>query len=221
LLDTDVVITGWTDARISWPRCRPLDRPRGHPSLLVNETLAGAIRHESAAALCHWWNVSAGVVWRWRRAFGVGRMDSEGSRRLIQAAVEAGAKVTRGVPLSEEECERRSRTNRELDLKRHLHPGYHGPRWTPQELALLGTMPDDALAAQIGKTPGAVRQKREELGIPNPAANSWTAEGIALLGTLPDREVARLLGRSRAAVTQKRCQLGIANPCDRRRRPGS
>jgi hypothetical protein len=56
-------------------------------------------------------------------------MDSEGSRRLIQAAVEAGADVLRGVPLSEGECERRSRTNRELDLKRHLHPGYHGPRW--------------------------------------------------------------------------------------------
>jgi hypothetical protein len=48
---------------------------------------------------------------------------------------------------------RRSRTNRQLDLKRHLHPGYHGPRWTPQELALLGTMPDDEVAAQIGKTP--------------------------------------------------------------------
>jgi hypothetical protein len=154
-------------------------------------------------------------VWR---CLGVGRTDSEGSRRLIQTAAEAGADVTRGVPLSEEGCERRSRTNREKDLKRHLHPGYHGPRWTPQELALLGALPDDEVAAQIGKTPGAVRQKREGLGIPNPTANTWTAEEIALLGTLPDEEVAARLGRSRAAVTQKRCQLGIANPCDRRRR---
>jgi hypothetical protein len=215
-LDTDVVVTGWTDARISWPRCRPLDRPRGHPTLLVNEVLASAIRQESAAALRHWWQVSEAVVWRWRRAFGVGRMDSEGSRRLIQAAAEAGADVRRGVSLSAEECARRNRTNRELDLKRHLHLGYHGPRWTPAELALLGTLRDEEVAARTGKTPGAVRQKREELGIPNPAANRWTAEDLALLGTMPDGEVARLLSRSRAAVTQKRCQLGIDNPCDRR-----
>jgi hypothetical protein len=97
-------------------------------------------------------------------------------------------------------------------------PGDHGPRWTPAEVALLGTMPDEEVAARTGKTPGAVRQKREELGIPNPAANTWTAEDIALLGTLPDEAVAARLGRSRTAVTQKRCQLGIPNPCDRRRR---
>jgi hypothetical protein len=104
--------------------------------------------------------------------------------------VEAGADVTRGVPPSEEECERRSRINRARDLKRHLHPGYHGPRRTPQEVALLGTLPDEEVAARTGKTPGAVRQKREELGIPNPAANRWTAEDIALRGTLPDEAVA-------------------------------
>jgi hypothetical protein len=178
------------------------------------------VRHEAAAAIRHWWRVGVTLVWRWRKALGVGRMDSEGSRRLIQAAAEAGADVLRGVPLSEEECARRSRTNREKGLKRHLHPGYHGPRWTPAEVALLGTLPDDALAAQVGKTPGAVRQKREELGIPNPDADRWTAEDIALLGTLPDEAAARI-GRSRTAVTQKRCQLGIANPCDRRRRPSS
>jgi hypothetical protein len=61
-----------------------------------------------------------------------------------------------------------------------------------------------------------VRQKREELGIPNPAANTWTAEDIALLGTLPDEAVAARLGRSRAAVTQKRCQPGTPNPSDGR-----
>jgi hypothetical protein len=215
-LDTDVVITGWTDARISWPLCRPLDNRMGRPTILLDDELARAVRHEAAAAIRHWWRVGVTLVWRWRRCLGVGRMDSEGSRRLIQAAVEAGADVARGVPLSEEECERRSRTNREKGLKRHLHPGYHGPRWTPAELALLGTMPDDALAAQIGKTPGAMRVMRTRLGIPNPAANRWTAEGIARLGTLPDREVARLVGRSRTAVTQKRCQLGIDNPNDGR-----
>ena|SRR6516165_1896048 len=26
--DYDVVVTSWTDSRISWPRCRPLHHPR-------------------------------------------------------------------------------------------------------------------------------------------------------------------------------------------------
>jgi hypothetical protein len=50
-LDCDVIVTGWMDARISWPRCRPVDVPRMHPSLLVDEELARAIRYESAAAV--------------------------------------------------------------------------------------------------------------------------------------------------------------------------
>jgi hypothetical protein len=63
-----------------------------------------------------------------------------------------------------------------------------------------------------------VRQKREELGLPNPAGKRWSAEGIALLGTLPDREVARRLGRSLQSVTQKRIKLGITNRFDGRKR---
>jgi hypothetical protein len=56
--DAEVYVTGWTDAPISWPRCRPVDVPKSHPSLLVDEELAQAIRNESAAAVCHWWRVS-------------------------------------------------------------------------------------------------------------------------------------------------------------------
>jgi hypothetical protein len=91
--DCDVVVTGWTDARISWPRCRPLGVPRSHPSLLVNEELARALRHESAAAIRLWWGVSVGVVWRWRKVLGVGRTDNEGSARLMRAAAEKGGEA--------------------------------------------------------------------------------------------------------------------------------
>jgi hypothetical protein len=116
--DCLVVVTGWTDARISWPRCRPLDVPRSHPSLLVDDELARAVRQESAAAVRWWWGVSVGVVWRWRKALGVTRATNEGSRRLIRAAAEKGAAAQRGVPLPAEQVERRRQTALELDLGR-------------------------------------------------------------------------------------------------------
>jgi hypothetical protein len=48
LMRGTVIITSWTDARISWPRCR---RPVGnsHPSLLLDTELARAVRTEAAA----------------------------------------------------------------------------------------------------------------------------------------------------------------------------
>jgi hypothetical protein len=76
-----VIVTSWTDARISWPRYRPLDLPRSHPFLLVDEELARAIRHESAAAAQFWWGTSAQVVKRWSKALSVTRTNNEGSRR--------------------------------------------------------------------------------------------------------------------------------------------
>jgi hypothetical protein len=79
--DCDVVVTSWTAARIPWPRCRALDGRGGGSGLLVDEELARAIRQESAAAIAYWWGVNGETVWRWRRAFDVGRMDSPGSRR--------------------------------------------------------------------------------------------------------------------------------------------
>jgi hypothetical protein len=167
--DCDVVVTGWTDARISWPRCRPLDVPRSHPSLLVDDELARAIQHESAAALTHWWGVSDGVVTRWRAAFGVGRVNCEGTHRRMRAASEAGTARTRGRRLPPEAVERRRQTALGLDLARHLRPGCnYGPWWSRAELALLGKLPDDVVAARIGRTPDAVRCKRQKLRVPNP-----------------------------------------------------
>ncbi|HEY7425024.1 MAG TPA: hypothetical protein VH682_12405 [Gemmataceae bacterium] len=166
--DCDVVVTSWTDARISWPRCRPIDVPRSHPSLLVNEELARAIRHESAAAIRFWWGVSAGVVHRWRRALEVTRTSNEGSQRLICAAAELGAEQQRGKRLTPEEVERRRLTARDLGLGRYLQTGYHGPWWTKDEVALLGHLPDEEVARRTGRSVNAVRQKRETLGRSRP-----------------------------------------------------
>jgi hypothetical protein len=158
--DCDVVITGWTAARISWPRCRALGDRGGGSGILLDEELARAVRQESAAAIRHWWGVSVGVVWRWRKALGVGRTDNAGSRRLIHAAAAEGGEAIRDRGLTPEEVERCRRTNRALGLGRNLWPGYHGPRWTPQQLALLGTLPDEEVANRTGRTPNAVRVMR-------------------------------------------------------------
>src|SRR5262249_29899305 len=155
----------WTDARLSWPRCRPLEG-RCHPWLLVEEELARAIRHESAAALGYWWGVSEGVVCRWRKALGVGRADGAGSRRLIQAPADGGAEPTRGTDPPSHQVERRRRTAIALNLGRNLVTGYHGPLWAEEDIALLSTEPDALIAGRLGKTLNAVRLKREELGSP-------------------------------------------------------
>jgi hypothetical protein len=163
--DCEVVIKGWTDARISWPRCLPVGT-KGHPSLLVDKELARAIRHESAAALRYWWGVSDGVVTRWRKALGVGRVNCPGSHRLIRDASEQGAARLRGKELPPEQVERRRRTALEQNFAARLIPGYHGPRWTRRELALLGTDHDEAVAARIGRTPNAVGVMRRRRKVP-------------------------------------------------------
>ena len=45
-----VVITSWTNARISWARCRRVEC-KSHPSLLLDGELARAVRTEAAAAV--------------------------------------------------------------------------------------------------------------------------------------------------------------------------
>jgi hypothetical protein len=163
--DCNVVVTSWTDARIPWPRCQPAEG-RSAPWLLVDEELARAIRHESALALRFYWGVSARVVWEWRRAFGIARSGTEGSRRLIRAASAKGAALTRSRELTPAQCDQRSRRAIEGGYGAFLPPGYHGPRWTPGQLALLGTAPDEEVAAQVGRTARAVRLMRTRRGIP-------------------------------------------------------
>jgi hypothetical protein len=87
-----VIVTGWTAARIPWPRCHRLEG-RSYPWLLVDEELIRAIKHESAVALCYWWGVGDRLVSRWRKAFGVNKLNCEGTQRLVRdAAAQGGAK---------------------------------------------------------------------------------------------------------------------------------
>ena len=209
--DTLVIITSWSSGPIPWPRCRALDSPGGGSGLLVDEELARAVRNESAAAVMHWWAASMTAVCHWRKALGTTRTDNQWTARLMLAAAEKGAEAAKERLWTEEERERCRQVNAEKGLATNLVLGYHGPLWAPEDIALLGTLPDEKVARRTGRTTEAVRQKREELGIPNPAGNRWREDEVALLGTLPDWEVSRQIGRSLQSVTQKRIKLGIAN----------
>ncbi len=48
-------------------------------------------------------------------------------------------------------------------MGRGLSELHHGTRWTPEQLALLGTLPDAEVARRTGRTPNAVRIKRERV----------------------------------------------------------
>jgi hypothetical protein len=141
---------------------------RSHPSLLVNEELARAIRHESAAAIHFWWGVSVGVVWRWRKAFSVGRMDHEGIARLMRAAAEKGGEAFGARGWTEEERERLCQVNARLGLAKNLVLGSPELRWAAWELALLGTVSDHEVARRTGRSVDGVRRKRMKLGIAKP-----------------------------------------------------
>jgi hypothetical protein len=51
-----VVVTGWTDAPIPWPRCRAPGGPRGGSGILLDEELARAVRQNRRAVLKPPWN---------------------------------------------------------------------------------------------------------------------------------------------------------------------
>jgi hypothetical protein len=212
------IVTGWSDAPISWPRCRTVGGHGGGAGLLVCEELARAVRHESNVAVQRWWRVSMFTVCAWRRALGVGMWEPEGSKRLHQALSEAGAAAMQGREFTQAERQAKAERAKAMNLIQHPWAGRQekGQYWTAEQLQLLGTDTDAAIAAQIGRTPEAVRVKRSKLGIPNLADKRWSAEDIALLGTMPDEQVAELVGRTLWAVRLKRSELGIPNPTGNR-----
>ena len=165
LLRGDVHITSWSHSPMRWPRCLPIGK-RGKPTLLVTEELARAIRSESAAAVCWWWGVGVKQIWIWRKSLGVSRTNNEGSRRLMHAASQKGADAMKEREWSDEEREQRRQQTIASGCNANIKPGYNlGPLWTRKELALLGKLPDEEVAKQLGRTKNAVRAKRTRLEI--------------------------------------------------------
>ena len=104
----------------------------------------------------------------WRKALGVSRTDNEGTRRLIQAAAEAGARAARDRPVPPEERERHRQVAREKNLGRYLLPGFNGfnlRAWTRKEDRLVRTLPAAEVVRRTGRTLTAVYDRRSLLGV--------------------------------------------------------
>jgi hypothetical protein len=210
--DRDCFITTLSNAPIPWPRCQPRGQ-QGGSGLWVNAELRRAVRTESAVALMYWFGVSTKVVWLWRKAFGVGgRATTKGSKRAIRAAGLKGAAAMKAKEWTDAERDAKG----ELLKRRGLKPSgrWKGREWTPEQLALLGTDHDEAIAKKFGRTRSAVTSKRVQRKIPAysgwPGGGpEWKPEELALLGTDTDAAVAKKLDRTRSAVSQKRAALKV------------
>jgi transposase-like protein len=219
--DTDCVVTSVSDAPVPWPRVQPTEH-RGGSGLWVCAELVNAIRTESAASLKHHFGVSAGVVWRWRKAFGVGgRATTKGSKRAIRAAAKKGATAVKEKVWTDDELDAKAATAKRLGLK-------PGPRWTPErggwtaeQIARLGSDHDKVIAKKLGRTRSAVTTQRVKRTIPafsgSPGGRAWTDEELALLGTDHDEKIAARIERTPGAVMQKRAARKVPAFRDRRR----
>jgi hypothetical protein len=112
------VVTNWSEAPFSWPRCRPLGATSGSGGgLFVDDELARAVRCESSLAVQVWWGVNSETVWRWRKALGVPRVN-EGSARLLQELHARQAETYRAKKLSPAEVEHRRAASVHEELTR-------------------------------------------------------------------------------------------------------
>jgi hypothetical protein len=94
----------------------------------------------------------------------VTRTNCEGTRRLREAVSAKIGELLRGVALPAERRERMSRAAVKNNQARFLRDRWPGG-WTAEEVALLGTDDDEAVAVRIGRSRTAVRAKRWEPGV--------------------------------------------------------
>jgi hypothetical protein len=171
-----VKIGGYSDAPIPWPRIWR------HRSLVICGDLLRALKTESVYAVSYHWGLSRATVSYYRQQLSIPRQNP-GSYRLFREIVieaartpEALAKQSaarEGKPSTEsardrERLRRIQRRPKSMAIRRRMAERMRRrfdlvgpyPRWTPQELALIATMPDREVARRINRSLSAVRSKK-------------------------------------------------------------
>ncbi len=183
--DGDVVITTWSDAPITWPRCHRL-HVGGPPGLLVDDELARAVKSEAGVAVAYWWGVNYDLVKRWRRSLAVTRRNNPGSCRVKLNCVLAANRA-----------------------RKHATDDFH--LWTNQEIALLGTASDKKIAKRIGRSYSTVQSIRNLRGIERfgGSIRRWTKREDAIVRKESASAAVIKTGRSLAAVMGRRHRFGM------------
>lgn len=101
--------------------------------------------------------------------------------------------------------------------------GRKATEWTPEQIAMLGTVPDRVLAEEMGCSTMVVFWNRRVRGIapcrlwasrrPRQVKSTktpyWTPKRVALLGTAIDKKIAKKLGIAHSSVASERNKRGI------------
>jgi transcriptional regulator with XRE-family HTH domain len=152
----------WSEGRIPWP-CATSGKQK--KKLIVCDDLARAVQVESLIAVQYWWGVGKITVSKWRKALNV-PVTNEGTRRLhhdwrYENITPEQAALGRRISNTPE---MRAKTMR----KKKERGNFSKPRkeWTPEMIALLGTMPDRQVAEIIGRQHTEIGVWRRKFGIP-------------------------------------------------------
>src|SRR5262245_16343559 len=100
-------------------------------------------------------------------------MPTAGTNRLVRIAAVKGAKAAQRQGATAAERRRKTKLAKRPNLIQYAHASRPNI-WTSAELALLGTIPDDEVAEQLGRMVNAVRLRREKLGLRNPCDRQRT-----------------------------------------------
>jgi hypothetical protein len=196
--DCDVIVTGYTDARIPWPVGR--QRGRGKSGIIVFGALIDAIRKESGQAVGYWWGVSSFTTAKWRKAFAVPQ-SNDGTHRLrvkynaepwaVQARKKAHAKA------------------RDLERRQKIGDAKRGKSLPPHVVDAMrkGRSGIRHTAAARAKM-RAERQARLATGW-RAVGQAWGEAEDEMVRTLPAQEVMARTGRTLSSVYNRRVRLRV------------
>jgi hypothetical protein len=93
-----------------------------------------------------------------RQQFGEVMQEMQKKMEPVMKSAQAGADVMKVKEWSQEERDASTQRNKRRNSAAHLPPGFKGEWWNDEDLALLGTLPDEEIAERTD--PPEIRQPR-------------------------------------------------------------